>query len=101
MATELEYALMAGGAYFSTRAPINQFPIPAGWTQLGTSLDYSSGFEAVAFQQQGTNDIVISYAGTYPGLADVTADGLLGAGMNNRGQTTFSRQTHSILARHA
>ena len=78
MATELEYALMAGAAYFSTRAPINQFPVPTGWTQLGTSLDNSSGFEAVAFQQG--NNIVISYAGTYPGVADITADGLLGLG---------------------
>jgi hypothetical protein len=50
MATELQYALMAGGAYFSTRRQLNRFPTPDGWAQLGTSLDNGSGFEAVAFQ---------------------------------------------------
>jgi len=66
MATNLEYALMAGVAYRSTRNEINRFPIPtsSGWSEiLGShrNLD-ASGFEAIAFQN-GT-DIVISYAGT-------------------------------------
>lgn len=39
MTIEIEYALMAGASYLSTRALINQFPIPTGWSQLGTSLD--------------------------------------------------------------
>jgi hypothetical protein len=79
MTTELQYALMAGGAYISTRDVNNQFPVPDGWIRLDPpALDNSSGFEAVAFQQG--NEIVISYAGTFPGTADITADGLLGLG---------------------
>ncbi|MBA3034016.1 MAG: hypothetical protein KKF85_09035, partial [Gammaproteobacteria bacterium] len=67
MATTLEYALMAGVAYRSTRNEINRFPIPtsSGWNELsGThrSLD-DTGFEAISFTN-GT-EIVISYAGTY------------------------------------
>ncbi len=31
MATAIQYALMAGASYISTRAPINRFPIPEGW----------------------------------------------------------------------
>lgn len=30
MATQLEYALMAGAAYVSTRADINKIPVPRG-----------------------------------------------------------------------
>ena len=29
--TIIEYALMAGASYISTRDPKNQFPIPQGW----------------------------------------------------------------------
>ena len=32
MTTAIEYALMAGASYISTRADINKFPIPQGWT---------------------------------------------------------------------
>lgn len=65
MADAIEYALMAGAAYVSTRNVINQIPIPPGWTPFKyESLD--SGFEAVSFQQG--NDIVISFAGTGPGF---------------------------------
>ena len=83
MPTELEYALMSGGSYLSTRHQRNQFPTPNGWTQLDTSLDDSSGFEAVAFLQQGTNptNIVISFAGTNFGVADLEADAALGSGI--------------------
>jgi Lipase (class 3) len=84
MPTELEYALMSGGSYLSTRAPINQFPIPDGWMQLDTLRDDSSGFEAVAFQQgTGPNpsNIVISFAGTNFGFADLAADAALGSGI--------------------
>lgn len=31
MITDLEYALMAGGSYISTRGPKNQFPVPPDW----------------------------------------------------------------------
>ena len=82
MATTIEYALMAGDAYLSTRYPINQFPIPDGWTEFFHVPDQStssifqatSGFEAVSFKRTtatGT-EIVISFAGTYP--SDVTGD---------------------------
>jgi hypothetical protein len=33
MTTTLEYALMAGGSYISTRTEINRFDTPAGWTE--------------------------------------------------------------------
>lgn len=34
MATTIEYALMAGRAYQTTRAPVNQFLIPDGWLEI-------------------------------------------------------------------
>jgi Ca2+-binding RTX toxin-like protein len=66
MTTNLEYALMAGVSYRSTRPELNRFPIPFsfGWSEiLGSyrNID-SSGFEAVSFTN-GT-EIVISYTGT-------------------------------------
>ncbi|MGO9446883.1 MAG: lipase family protein, partial [Thiobacillaceae bacterium] len=61
MITTVEYALMAGAVYVSTRNIVNQLPAPPGWAPSKyESLD--SGFEAVSFKQ-GSN-IVISYAGT-------------------------------------
>jgi hypothetical protein len=40
MATDLEYALMAGGSYISTRNPSNRFPTPQGWTEaVETSIN--------------------------------------------------------------
>lgn len=77
MTTTIEYALMAGHAYRTTRDEINQLPVPLGWTPFfpvpdSTTLTFptTAGFEAVAFQK-GT-DIVISYAGT--NSADVSGD---------------------------
>ena len=73
MATTIEYALMAGRAYQTTRDPgINWFPIPKGWLELAhvpnnpglPQFTGADGFEAIAFKK-GT-DIVISYAGTNP-----------------------------------
>jgi len=64
MTTTIEYALMAGGSYISTRPEINRFPAPQNWNEI-TELrknDPSSGFEATTFQN--STDIVISYAGT-------------------------------------
>ena len=67
MTTEIEYALMAGVAYRSTRDPKNRFPIPSGWNEVTEFYrNLASGFEAVTFTN-GT-DIVVSYAGTGPGL---------------------------------
>jgi Ca2+-binding RTX toxin-like protein len=79
----LDYALMAGAAYDSTRADGNKIPRPDGWEPLepGTTfehrLDTISGFEAVAFINQATHEIVISFAGTN-GTKDITGDWLQG-----------------------
>jgi Ca2+-binding RTX toxin-like protein len=69
MTTEIEYALMAGHAYRTTRAEINWIPGPQGWSPFfpvpdpaAPSFPATSGFEAVSFQR-GTA-IVISYTGT-------------------------------------
>jgi len=69
MVTAIQYALMAGASYISTRAEPNQFPTPDGW--LGIKYDNSpnSGFEVISFVRTGTTlqtstEIVISFAGT-------------------------------------
>lgn len=88
MMTTVEYALMAGAAYISTRHPINRFPIPSGWIAARPESDSGgSGFEVVSFVRSGTSlatssEIVISYAGTDPGdlAGDVAADLALAAG---------------------
>ncbi len=67
MTTNIEYALMAGGSYVSTRSILNQFPAPEGWTPFNHIENNSNSFEAIAFQKG--NEIVISYAGTYPSSA--------------------------------
>ncbi|MDO8703636.1 MAG: hypothetical protein Q7J84_01680, partial [Sulfuricaulis sp.] len=71
MAITSEYALMAGVAYRSTRAPINRIPTPLGWTEFAyqpPENSNGSGFEAISFQR-GT-EIVIAFAGTGPGIPD-------------------------------
>ncbi len=82
---EIDRALMAGAAYFSTRDAINRFPVPQGWTERieNRVRDDSSGFEARTFQKG--NEIVISYAGTDPGdiLGDIAADIGLGTGVGS------------------
>ena len=65
MATEVEYALMAGRIYQSNRGKINWLPdlLSFGWTErVDKSQSLPSGFEATYFTK-GT-EIVISYAGT-------------------------------------
>jgi len=72
MTTSIEYALMAGHAYRTTRDEINWFPIPQGWNPFfpvpdpsTTSFPTTGGFEAVSFQNiANPNEIVISFAGT-------------------------------------
>ena len=66
MTTTIEYALMAGASYISTRGEVNRFPTPQGWIEQieGRGRIDSSGFEATHFTK-GT-EIVISFAGTYP-----------------------------------
>ena len=63
MATDTEYALMAGRVYQSTRGTINWLPDlqSLGWAEFFPQQE-SSGFEALSFQK-GT-EIVISFAGT-------------------------------------
>lgn len=86
MVSTIEYALMAGRAYQTTRDPINQFPIlpvTQGWIEIAhvpnnpsfPQFTGTDGFEAVAFQRG--NEIVISYAGTNPN------DGILPPGPDN------------------
>ena len=69
MTNTIEYALMAGRAYQTTRDKINRFPIPRGWTPFfpvpdpaTSTFPVTGGFEAVAFKK-GT-EIVIFFAGT-------------------------------------
>jgi hypothetical protein len=71
MITAIEYALMAGAAYISSRDPINQLPTPKGWlTTRHDNPPDGSGFEAISFINGTTiadsTDIVISFAGTGP-----------------------------------
>ncbi len=71
MATDIEYALMAGHAYRTTRDEINWIPAPDGWTPFfpvpdpttAAAFSATDGFEAISFTN-GT-EIVISFAGTY------------------------------------
>ena len=73
--TTLDYALLAGSAYYSTGAEVNRFPIPDGWSEVLSErlADDRTGFEARTFQS-GV-EIVISYAGTYDKSgADIAAD---------------------------
>ena len=82
---EIDRALMAGAAYFSTRPEINRLPIPAGWAeQIQNRVSGgSSGFEARTFQK-GT-EIVIAYAGTNSSdfTGDIAADIGLATGVGS------------------
>jgi Ca2+-binding RTX toxin-like protein len=73
MTTTIDYALMAGAAYISNRAAVNQLPVPTGWREffhVPNNPNYpmftaASGFEAVSFQNLANpKEIVISFAGT-------------------------------------
>lgn len=88
MATDIEYALMAGASYRDTRADINKFPTPAGWNLVSRHPeDQSSGFEAVTFGNGPTlatsTELVISYAGTYD--KDITGDWATNVGLATGG----------------
>jgi Ca2+-binding RTX toxin-like protein len=93
MATNLEYALLAGHAYISTGSSSTAIPIPSGWiggdfvsdTLNATSTQTSAGFEAGTYKRQnadGTKEVVISFAGSVE-LADWQADAQLGLGMHS------------------
>ena len=78
MITTIEYALLAGASYIDTRSITNRFPIPKNWS-LDSSVpqNASTGFEASAYKNSLTNEIIISYAGTYNGsLLGQTALGI-------------------------
>ena len=85
--SDIDYALMAGAAYFSTRDQVNRLPFPSGngWQRLDPSRsldraqDDATGFEAAAFVKG--NEVVISFAGTYPkSTADWANNAILFAG---------------------
>jgi len=78
MVTEIEYALMAGASYISTRSAVNKFPVPDGWIESIDDREAApSGFEATYFTRD--SEIVISFAGTYP--SDIAGDMLANAGL--------------------
>lgn len=92
MTTAIDYALMAGHAYRTTRDQINWIPAPQGWApffpvpdpETATIFPVTSGFEAVSFQSTtNPNEIVIAYAGTDPTdyFGDILADLALAAGI--------------------
>ena len=87
MANVIEYALMAGASYISSRAPLHRFPAPAGWSPTKyENPPGGSGFEAISFINGSSiatsTQIVISYAGTDPAdiAGDLAADLALAAG---------------------
>lgn len=65
MTTTIDYALMAGAAYRTTRSKINWIPAPQRWTPFFPVPDpttaaifpATSGFEAAAFQN-GTEIVI-------------------------------------------
>ncbi|MBN1364872.1 MAG: hypothetical protein JW976_08720 [Syntrophaceae bacterium] len=60
---QIDCALMAGAVYKKSRNQINILPNPNGWETFNYKTT-ESGFEAVSFRKG--NEIVISFAGTYP-----------------------------------
>ena len=91
MPTTIQYALFAGASYHDTRADLNRFPIPNDWNVVSlVPQDSSTGFEASAYRNPLTNEIVISYAGTNP--SDLSGDIAANIGLatrEERGQTPF------------
>jgi len=93
MATTIEYALLAGASYYDTRDQNNRFPVPQNWGVVSrVPQDGSTGFEASTYKNTLTNEIVISFAGTYPSdlLGDQAANLGLGTGEHQRGQLRVS-----------
>lgn len=73
---------MAGAAYISTRPDMNWFPVPQGWAEIPSShVVLPGGFEAASFTNG--SEIVISYAGTGPGLTDWDANSGLALGFGS------------------
>jgi len=83
---EIDCVLMAGLAYQSSRDKNNWFPTPSGWLEFshvpnGTYATALS-FEASAFQNTATGEIIIAYAGTSQ-LTDWIANLTLGTGFSS------------------
>jgi hypothetical protein len=57
-----DYALLSLAGY--PRTPANAGPPPQGWIQYAIATDPASDFDAVAFYNPSTHEVVISYAGT-------------------------------------
>jgi len=88
MTTVIDYALMAGGSYISTRDEVNRFPVPDGWTAIRhENPQDGSGFEAISFIKGAdiahSSEIVISFAGTDSSdvRGDIATDLALAAGV--------------------
>ncbi|MFA6313688.1 MAG: hypothetical protein WC681_19590, partial [Sterolibacterium sp.] len=71
MTSAIEYALMAGAAYYDNRADVNRISVPSGWNMVSrfpVAMSNGTGFEASAFGNgtslTNSTDIVISFAGT-------------------------------------
>jgi hypothetical protein len=62
MATDLEYMQMSTNVYAASDK--NYVGAPSGWTRLDWVADDGWGFSAGAYIKDGTNEIVIAYAGT-------------------------------------
>jgi hypothetical protein len=77
---------MAGLAYQSSRDTINWFPAPSGWVEFSHvpngTYPTTLSFEASAFQNTATGEIVISYVGTAQ-LTDWIANLTLGTGFSS------------------
>jgi hypothetical protein len=77
----IDYALMAGASYLSTRDAINRIPEPLNWTPgVHDNPADGSGFEAISFTKE--KELIISYAGTNPENigGDIAADLALAGG---------------------
>jgi len=83
---EIDCALMAGLAYQSSRDTINWFPAPFDWVEFShvpnDTYPTTLSFEASAFQNTATGEIVISYAGTAH-LTDWISNLTLGTGFSS------------------
>jgi len=86
---KIDYALMAGAVYISTRDEENRLPTPDGWQKLEYlhESDTETGFEAIAFRKG--NQVVISFAGTYGSPLPPNPDGVANFWM---GQGVYTSQ---------
>ena len=78
---EAGLAALSANVYEAGRADENLAPLPPEALFLEHIRDDKTGFEASAYRYQG--HIVISYAGTLPGVADGITDLKLGIGIND------------------